>query len=438
MINYNSKCIKNKILYVTLLMLVIIFIVSSCGKASSGILTSDGLLTENPTFKVTSGQESPDNSPESSAIPSLESGDETQISETEVTSTEINVSPNTNVNITPSNSEIAPSPPVTTKSATTTKPSTETTKPLVTAKAPVTTKPVTTPVPTQSMKIPNDSVLSPINLISKVPADLKEDFMVLYTNLKSRESVDMKGELVIKSKFQKDIVADITRLRKLIYYIRDYNPEFYYIDWTRYSYSQTKNSVTKEVISSELILFLKKENISSSDINKFENKIDDIVAEANKKSNLFERELYVHDYLVKNVAYDKTTAHCGDVYGAIIEGKAKCEGYARAFQYIMLKLGIETYLTTGISTEGHMWNMVKLYGDYYFVDVVFDDPIPDVKIKDGQEHLIDHTYFNVTTKFLSKTHTISAKGSLGEDGLPNNVDLQTCTSEKYSYIKIKG
>ena len=64
-------------------------------------------------------------------------------------------------------------------------------------------------------------------------------------------------------------------------------------------------------------------------------------------------------------------------YGALVEKKAVCQGYAEAFQLLMSLAGID-YKTVSGSTrrqgdENHSWNLVKLPGeDYCHVDVTWD------------------------------------------------------------------
>ena len=54
-----------------------------------------------------------------------------------------------------------------------------------------------------------------------------------------------------------------------------------------------------------------------------------------------------------------------------------CEGYAKCYQLLMEKAGIETYYVSGdnvnVKKSGHAWNLVKINGNYYHVDVCWDD-----------------------------------------------------------------
>ena len=98
----------------------------------------------------------------------------------------------------------------------------------------------------------------------------------------------------------------------------------------------------------------------------------------------------VHDWLVKNVAYDYENYvlraipdHSYGMEGAVLHGKAVCQGYAEAFSYFMYVLGIECEMVTGTANNGnglwigHAWNRVKIDGNWYYIDVTWDDPLPD-------------------------------------------------------------
>ncbi len=60
------------------------------------------------------------------------------------------------------------------------------------------------------------------------------------------------------------------------------------------------------------------------------------------------------------------------MYGALVLGVAVCEGYSRSYQYMLNELGIENYLCSSVDLC-HVWNIVKLDGKYYHVDITFDD-----------------------------------------------------------------
>lgn len=119
----------------------------------------------------------------------------------------------------------------------------------------------------------------------------------------------------------------------------------------------------------------------------------------------YEKEQVIHDYMVKNYKYD-TGVNANDyehpsqsVKGLLYDKLGICQGYAETFDLFMKKIGINSQMVWGEALEEkHVWNMVELDGQWYMVDVTWDDPVPD------REGVVSHEYFNVTEKKLGLTH----------------------------------
>jgi hypothetical protein len=93
----------------------------------------------------------------------------------------------------------------------------------------------------------------------------------------------------------------------------------------------------------------------------------------------------IHDWIILRTSYDLTTENSGNVYGALVEGKARCEGYAYALNYLCLKNGIPSLYLSGTVKgydAGHAWNILKMDGSrWYYMDVTWDDPKCPVDIE---------------------------------------------------------
>ena len=164
-------------------------------------------------------------------------------------------------------------------------------------------------------------------------------------------------------------------------------------------------------------------------------KAAEIIAEAQKLSSRFEKELYFHDWLCKNVTYGYNgSENCYTAYGALVNGVAVCEGYSRAMQLLCDKAGIPCTVIYGKSEGiGHMWNIINPGDGWYHLDVTWDD--------DADFDLARHAYFNLTDAEIKTDHTIFEavtpdKSYVGNDLF--NISLYQCTSTTYNYFVKKN
>lgn len=95
----------------------------------------------------------------------------------------------------------------------------------------------------------------------------------------------------------------------------------------------------------------------------------------------FELLLTLHNWLCENVVYeampseyDEMPRVCGAV-GALVDGRANCQGYSDAFRLLGLLCGLDVRKQEGRDSDGgaHDWNVVNLDGEWFIVDVTWDD-----------------------------------------------------------------
>ena len=93
----------------------------------------------------------------------------------------------------------------------------------------------------------------------------------------------------------------------------------------------------------------------------------------------------IHDWLIKRISYDLTTENSGNVYGALVEGKVRCEGYSYALNYMCSMHGIPSiYISGDVRGEEarHAWNIVLMDdGKWYYVDLTWDDPRSPISVE---------------------------------------------------------
>lgn len=205
----------------------------------------------------------------------------------------------------------------------------------------------------------------------------KIDFGDVFQSLLSQEN----GDVELKKQYQSSIEA-------LVYE----NPDIFYLDVTKMYLNIEK--ITK-ITGVKYNVFIDNGNetsyltngfYSKEDIEEYEKQIEKIknqmIAQVDGKTD-YQKIKMIHDYLIDSIEYesDLTQNNVYNIYGALVNKRCVCEGYAKAFQYLMNESGIENTIIIGTGTnsrnqtESHAWNYVKLDGQWYAVDVTWDDPI---------------------------------------------------------------
>ena len=153
----------------------------------------------------------------------------------------------------------------------------------------------------------------------------------------------------------------------------------------------------------------------------------------------YEVTLHIYENIVNLVDYDtiglerqsctelspEVPDDLRSIYGVFVDKKAVCAGYAKAFQYLLNLCGIEC---TYVISDTHAWNLIKLEGDYYHIDVTWGDG-SDTKRDKVQIAAVNYDCFCITTAELAKldSHTPD-----------KNYPLPECTATKCNYHRRHG
>jgi len=127
----------------------------------------------------------------------------------------------------------------------------------------------------------------------------------------------------------------------------------------------------------------------------------------------------VHDWIVLNTAYDvdacalalsgkPLATPAARKEGVFERGMAICSGYSSAAEALLKELGVDTVT---VVNAHHAWNMVRLEGTWYHLDVTWDDPVPDVPGR------VVYNYFLVSDRTLAETRDFTPGRPAPEDFL---------------------
>ncbi len=277
--------------------------------------------------------------------------------------------------------------------------------------------------------------------VEKPPVEL-DDYSYSYNNLSDEKTKEIymgiseKAQRRLYFPFKVDGEVTERQIYEALTAYKNDHPEVFWLT-NKFSYSFENGGTT--------LYFFFNNNMSSVERvpakKEFNNTVEKIVANAPKNAGDYEKELYVNNYLVENCSYDKQAAENkteiinneNDAYGALVDKKAVCEGYARAFQLLCTRLGIECVTVFGTSeNEGHAWNCAKIDGEWYQVDSTWND---------ADNAMIDNDYLNLTDKQMYEDHTISPFFSECSDedyeSLKVNLNLfvPKCTATEYNFYR---
>ena len=148
---------------------------------------------------------------------------------------------------------------------------------------------------------------------------------------------------------------------------------------------------------------------------------EELLAGIHEGMSEVERQMRIHDRLCDHITYALDAENQHDIYGALVRGRAVCDGYTEAYQYLLGKVGIQAYSVSGLGNGGnHAWNLLRLDGTYYYADVTWDD---------GDEETY-HAWCNITTRMLEEDHEIVASR--------NRAPLPECNSLEANYFVLNG
>lgn len=198
------------------------------------------------------------------------------------------------------------------------------------------------------------------------------------------------GEITVSSLISNEKLQEILQ-NELIN-----NPELFFINGFKLMYSPIATFVYPNYCYDEIEFKLI--------LNSCRKKASQLISRI-QGTNEYLRVLQAHDFLARNVCYyNGTDRDLHTIVGPFTKKIGVCEGYAKAFKYLLDKMSVPCQLVYGVASnpdtaieECHAWNLVRLAGDWMHVDVTFD-----TTIRSGQ--VLRYDYFGLTNDQILKDH----------------------------------
>lgn len=215
----------------------------------------------------------------------------------------------------------------------------------------------------------------------------KEKYFKAYNAIKS-------GVENFESKIRLGTEVDKNEIWMIFNSYRSDHPEHFWLNPVTFSLGTLYADGASESFIVPKYFFTKEQ--MSAETEKINAAADELLKGITPSMPEFEREMLLHDRLAKSITYDLNEKYAHTAYGALVNGRAVCDGYTQAFQYLLQRVGIQSFMVTGAGKgSNHAWNIVRIDGMYYNVDLTWDD----------QESETFHAYFNLTDERIKEDHT---------------------------------
>ncbi len=264
----------------------------------------------------------------------------------------------------------------------------------------------------------------------------KEAYCYAYSTLNEWEGIWYQNIADCLGKMQEEIRLDIvgieqgldeTDIDRIFQCVLIDHPELFYVD----GYTYTKYNCGDEIVAIEFSgtysMGVEQVLTRKSEI---ETAVQPLLESASGFVDDYGKVKFVYDTLIYHTEYDLEAPDNQNIYSVFVNHKSVCQGYAKAVQYLLHRMGVECTLVQGsVDTgEGHAWNLVKVNGSYYYVDATWGD----ASYQPDKEHStyvpeINYDYLCVTTEQLLRTHILGSY-----------MELPMCVDDKDNYYVREG
>ena len=163
--------------------------------------------------------------------------------------------------------------------------------------------------------------------------------------------------------------------------------------------------------------------------------VDAFLASLDPNLSEYETVKAVYEHLILTTTYHLDAPDHQNIYSVFVGGESVCAGISKAAQLLLNRLGIfATYVVgvayvPGTSAEpiAHAWNLVRVGGVYYYLDVTCGSPgfLEGSTLADRIEVVYDYLLLNEALLF--RTHT-----------LDENIVMPPVTSLQHNFFVMNG
>ncbi len=199
------------------------------------------------------------------------------------------------------------------------------------------------------------------------------------------------------------------------------HPEIFYVKGYSIK-TYTRNGITEKITLSGSYVMDEKTALECKSI--ADSYVNNCEATIPYDADDYTKVKLVYEYIIKNTEYDKGAPNNQNVISVFRNHRSVCQGYAKALQLILNDMGVFCTLVEGTVKDGeaHVWDLVRIDGEYYHVDPTWGDAsyklISDEERDQEEESYeppnINYDYLCTTTADIERTHQIKSNFPIPE------------------------
>lgn len=267
---------------------------------------------------------------------------------------------------------------------------------------------------TQTAVLPADLQQTRVNagLTDEVIAHIRAEnaSRYYYAHLTEHEQILYAELYFIMTHLAEDVLisaVDTHELEKVQNCVMNDHPEIFYIS----GYYSTRYTRGEETVGFSFTgRYLYDADVIASRNAAIENYIVQCLSGAPAGDD-YARIKYIYEYIIAHTVYELNAPDNQNICSVMLSGASVCQGYAKAAQILLNRLGIECTLVVGTvvtpyNSGSHAWNLVKSNGQWYYLDVTWGD----ASFLDGDmiSDNIGYDYLLTTTADIAHTHTVGS------------------------------
>jgi len=271
---------------------------------------------------------------------------------------------------------------------------------------------MTVPQVMEATEEPLEIVDQETEVIATIP-EMPEKFFYQQLDARQREIYQVLRDGIARSdeeiQIETDDAGEVHDIYRLVLFD---HPEFFWMT------GASSSTVYQWSDGRTYTIFKPEYGHTGTDKERMQAEIDEVVeaflSNVDPALSEYERVRAVYEYIILTTTYNLDAPDHQNIYSVFVNRESVCAGFSRAVQLLLNRLGIFATYVTGfayvprISAEpiSHAWNLVRVYGEYYYLDVTWGSP--NFQDGSGAGHAgIVYDYLLVNEEKLFRTHTLA-------------------------------